>query len=65
MDGIRIGVLGNVDSAKSTTISVLKHNILDNGRGSARKKVFKHNTNREVAIYLSIYLFAGSDYDKV
>ena len=41
MDGIRIGVLGNVDSAKSTTISVLKHNILDNGRGSARKKVFK------------------------
>lgn len=42
MDGIRIGVLGNVDSAKTTTISVLKHNILDNGRGSARSKVFKH-----------------------
>ena len=42
MDGIRIGVLGNVDAAKTTTISVLKHNELDNGRGSARSKLFKH-----------------------
>ena len=42
MEGIRIGVLGNVDSAKTTTISVLKNGILDNGRGSARSKIFKH-----------------------
>ena len=42
MKYIRIGVLGNVDSAKTTLISVLKNNILDNGRGSARAKVFKH-----------------------
>ncbi len=42
MEGIRIGVLGNVDAAKTTTISVLKHDELDNGRGSARSKLFKH-----------------------
>jgi small GTP-binding protein len=54
MDGIRIGVLGNVDSAKSTTISVLKHNILDNGRGSARKKVFKHKHEQDTGRTSSI-----------
>ena len=30
---LRIGVIGNVDSAKSTTISCLSNNILDNGKG--------------------------------
>lgn len=42
MNEKRIGVLGNVDSGKSTIISVLKENILDNGRGLARKKTLKH-----------------------
>lgn len=42
MDEKRIGVLGNVDSGKSTIISVLKENILDNGRGLARQKTLKH-----------------------
>ncbi len=41
-DEIRIASIGNVDSAKSTTISVLSNNILDNGRGKARKLVLKH-----------------------
>lgn len=39
---IRIASIGNVDSGKSTTISVLSHNILDNGRGKARESILKH-----------------------
>ena len=39
---IRIGTVGNIDSGKSTTISVLKNNILDNGNGSARNAIAKH-----------------------
>lgn len=44
---IRIGVLGNVDSGKTTLISVIAHKILDNGRGLARQKVLKHNHEKE------------------
>ena len=47
MEEIRICVMGNVDSAKSTLISTLTHKILDDGRGSARKKVFKHKHEQE------------------
>lgn len=39
---IRIGVIGNVDSGKSSTIGVLANNILDDGKGLARKSVMKH-----------------------
>lgn len=39
---LRIASIGNVDSAKSTTISCLSYDILDNGRGEARKKILKH-----------------------
>lgn len=39
---IRIGVVGNVDVGKTSLISVLTNNILDNGRGSARKMIMKH-----------------------
>jgi len=46
-DQIRIGVLGNVDSGKTTLISVIANNILDNGRGLARKKILKHNHEQE------------------
>lgn len=42
MKEFRIGVIGNVDSGKSSTIGVLKTNINDDGRGSARKAVMKH-----------------------
>ena len=47
MKEIRIGVLGNVDSGKSTLISVIKNKVLDNGRGLARSKIFKHKHEKE------------------
>jgi GTPase len=34
--------VGNVDAGKSTTLGVLTHNVLDNGRGMARLKLFNH-----------------------
>ena len=42
MNTLRVGILGGVDAGKSTLISVLKHGILDDGRGTARIKVMKH-----------------------
>ena len=39
---LRIAAIGNVDSAKTTTISVISNNILDNGRGKARSAILKH-----------------------
>lgn len=43
MDCFKIGVLGAVDSGKSTLIGVLKTKQLDDGRGLLRKQVMKHN----------------------
>ncbi|KAK9908835.1 hypothetical protein WJX75_003542 [Coccomyxa subellipsoidea] len=40
---IRVAVIGNVDSGKSTLVGVLTRGMLDDGRGLARSKVFKHN----------------------
>lgn len=37
---VRIAVIGNVDSGKSTLVGVLTKCIMDDGRGSARSKVF-------------------------
>lgn len=37
---VRIAVIGNVDSGKSTMVGVLTKQIMDDGRGSARQKVF-------------------------
>tara|TARA_B100000963_G_C22639395_1_gene679534 strand:+ start:6583 stop:7788 length:1206 start_codon:yes stop_codon:yes gene_type:complete len=39
---IRIASIGNVDSAKTTTISVIANRELDDGRGKARKVILKH-----------------------
>jgi len=39
---IRVAIVGNVDSGKSTLLGVLTKGILDNGRGLARSNVFKH-----------------------
>ena len=39
---IKIGVAGNVDSGKSSTIGVLAKGILDDGRGKARSHVFNY-----------------------
>ena len=41
-DYIRIAVVGNVDSGKSTIVGVLTKNLLDDGRGSARLRVFNY-----------------------
>ena len=42
MEEIRIAAVGNVDSAKSTTISVIANNVLDDGKGKARSMIMKH-----------------------
>jgi small GTP-binding protein len=47
MNETRIGILGNVDSGKSTIISVLTTNVLDDGRGSSRKTILKHNHEQD------------------
>lgn len=44
---VRVAVLGNVDSGKSTLLSVLTHCELDNGRGLARQKIFRHKHEQE------------------
>jgi GTPase len=36
---VRVAVIGNVDSGKSTMVGVLTRNMLDDGRGLARSKV--------------------------
>jgi small GTP-binding protein len=47
MEEIKFGMLGNVDSGKSSSTSVLIHNQLDDGKGLARKKIlkYKHEIN--------------------
>ena len=47
MQEIRIAILGNVDSGKSTLVSTVTYKINDDGRGSAREKVFKHKHEKE------------------
>ena len=37
---VRIAVIGNVDSGKSTLVGVLTKGVMDDGRGKARAKVF-------------------------
>ena len=39
---VRVAVVGNVDSGKSTLTGVLTSGILDDGRGLARSRVFVH-----------------------
>lgn len=51
---VRVAVLGNVDSGKSTLLSVLTHCELDNGRGLARQKIFRHKHEQETGRTSSI-----------
>ncbi|XP_021958396.1 GTP-binding protein 1 isoform X2 [Folsomia candida] len=44
---IRVAVVGNVDAGKSTLLGVLTHGELDNGRGLARQKLFRHKHEME------------------
>jgi GTPase len=39
---VRVAVTGNVDAGKSTLLGVLTHGVLDDGRGVARQKHFRH-----------------------
>lgn len=41
-DFVKIGIVGNVDSGKSTLVGVLSKGELDDGRGSARLKVLNY-----------------------
>ncbi len=43
----RVAVVGNVDAGKSTLLGVLTHTELDNGRGTARQKLFRHKHEME------------------
>ena len=43
----RVAVVGNVDAGKSTLLGVLTHGELDNGRGYARQKLFRHKHEQE------------------
>ena len=54
MREIRIAILGNVDSAKTTLVSTITNKILDDGRGFARAKVFKHKHEKETGRTSSI-----------
>ena len=63
---LRVGVLGNVDSGKTTLISVISHNILDNGRGLARKKVLRHNHEQETGRTSSItHTYYRTDNERI
>ena len=44
---LRVAVVGNVDAGKSTLLGVLTHSELDNGRGHARQKLFRHKHEME------------------
>merc|ERR1712232_680936 len=49
---VRIAVIGNVDSGKSTMIGVLTSGECDDGRGSARSRILRHN-HEQANIYLA------------
>jgi len=54
MKEIRVAILGNVDSGKSTLVSTITYKEKDDGRGSAREKVFKHKHEKETGRTSSI-----------
>jgi len=51
---LRVAVIGNVDAGKSTLISVLTSHQLDDGRGSARRKIFRHEHEQDTGRTSSI-----------
>ena len=62
---VRICVIGNVDSGKSTLISVLSNFVIDDGNGSARKLVLSHlhekNSGRTSSISLHTLGYKNSN----
>ena len=63
---VRVAIVGNVDAGKSTTLGVLVHGVLDNGRGKARAAVFNHphelvsGRTSSVGDAILVYTTAGS-----
>ncbi|KAI1301734.1 GTP-binding protein 1 [Halotydeus destructor] len=51
---VRVAVVGNVDAGKSTLLGVLTHGELDNGRGLARQRLFRHKHELETGRTSSI-----------
>lgn len=64
MSEIRIASIGNVDSAKSTTIACISNNILDNGKGVARKRMFRHRHEKDTGRTSSISQYYIKHKDK-
>ena len=58
---IKFCVIGSVDAGKSSLVSVMVHKKLDDGRGLARKKIFRHAHEQESGRTSSI----SSHYFKV
>ena len=42
MKVVKIAIVGNVDSGKTTIVGVLSKGIMDDGRGQARLRVFNY-----------------------
>jgi GTPase len=61
---LRVAILGNVDSGKSTLVGVLSKYVLDDGRGLARSHVLQHKHEKEKgqtsAVALELIGFDGS-----
>ncbi len=65
---IRIAVIGNVDSGKSTLVGVVSKGIKDDGRGSARKTVFNFSheqTNGRTSSIAQEIVGFGTDHKVV
>jgi len=64
MKELRIGILGNVDSGKTTLCGVLTRDVIDNGRGLARDLIMKHKHEKETGRTSSVshyYLRSGDN----
>ncbi|KAG9002924.1 hypothetical protein FRB90_011283 [Tulasnella sp. 427] len=60
---VRVAVVGNVDSGKSTTLGVVTRGALDDGRGKARVNLFRHKheieTGRTSSVGMEILGFSA------
>ena len=61
---VRLAMIGNVDSGKSTLIGILTNSVLDDGRGGARSMVLRHRHEQEngrtSAVTIEIMGYKGS-----
>ncbi len=64
---VRVCVIGNVDSGKSTLVSVLTNFVLDDGNGSARKLVlsYQHEKNSGRTSSISLHTLGYKNFKPV